>query len=104
MTCHMGCCPSYREHVLSVAVSAVATPTRRPETASTVERENRLVKDMAAYKSMRSNGVQPKGIDGCAALEARASTRLEVESAQVLTPTQRRNYEALTDKRADDGL
>jgi hypothetical protein len=35
---------------------------------------------MPAYKRLRKNGVQPKGIDGAAALEARASTVAEVES------------------------
>jgi len=47
-------------------------------------REKRWAKDMPAYKRLRAQGLQPKSIDGSAHLEARAETRFEVESGQVL--------------------
>ena len=39
---------------------------------------------MPAYKRMRQQGLQPKTIDGSAHIEAKAETRFEVESGQVL--------------------
>ena len=38
---------------------------------------------MPSYKRLRANGTQPRSIDGCAELEAKASTRLEVEQGHV---------------------
>jgi hypothetical protein len=35
---------------------------------------------MPAYKRLRDQGYQPKGIDGAAALERDATTRFEIES------------------------
>lgn len=43
-------------------------------------REKRWDKDMPAYKRLRDQGYQPKGIDGAAALERDATTRFEIES------------------------
>ena len=45
-------------------------------------REARWNRDMPAYKRMRDQGLQPKGIDGAADLERDASTRFEIESGQ----------------------
>jgi hypothetical protein len=46
--------------------------------------ERRWEKDMPAYKRLRQNGLQPKGIDGSAQLETRANDRLEVEMGHLL--------------------
>ena len=48
--------------------------------------EKQLAKDMDAYKRIRKQGLQPRTIDGSAALEARANNRLEVEMGH-LFPT-----------------
>lgn len=47
-------------------------------------REARWNKDMPAYKRLRQQGYQPKTIDGAAHIEAKATTRFEIESGQVL--------------------
>jgi len=39
---------------------------------------------MPAYKALRAQGLQPPHIDGSAELMAKAETRFEVESGQVL--------------------
>mgnify|MGYP001318072177 CR=1 FL=1 len=41
--------------------------------------------DMAAYKRLRSEGLQPKGISGSAHVERHAGTQWEVQSGTVLT-------------------
>lgn len=79
MACARGCCETQREHYLSVSISAVATPTSRPETAASVLREKRWDKDMPAYKRLRDSGVQPQRIDGSHRLEQEATTQTEVE-------------------------
>lgn len=43
-------------------------------------KEKRWDSDLPAYKRLRRNGVQPKGIDGSARLEAKANETIEVES------------------------
>jgi hypothetical protein len=45
--------------------------------------ERRWERDMPAYKRLRDNGLQPKGIDGSGDLETRASTQVEVEMGKI---------------------
>ena len=79
MSCARGCCPDQRAHYLSVAVSAAATPTRRAEVNATVAMEKEWDKDHAAYRRLRKDGFQPRSSKGAAKVEARATTRAEVE-------------------------
>lgn len=65
-------------------ISAAATPTSRPHTAFAARRESEWVEDMAAYRRLRANGEQPRGIDGSARLEARANTSTELEMGKVM--------------------
>jgi hypothetical protein len=54
-------------------------PTRSE--VSTVERETKIMhKDVAAYRRLRKNGLQPKSVKGAARLEARADSKWEVET------------------------
>lgn len=73
--------------ISSVQVSPSATPSRSTEAAELVAKEKRWNADMAAYKALREQGLQPKRIDGSAALQAGATTRYEVEMAgRVMDP------------------
>jgi hypothetical protein len=47
-------------------------------------REKRF-KDMDAYRRLRKNGVQPRGIEGAAEIETRAGEKHEVEMDRVYT-------------------
>lgn len=62
-------------------VAPSATPSRRGgQRAATVNAtEKRWDADMAAYKRLRRDGVQPSGIDGCATLERVATDRVHIE-------------------------
>jgi hypothetical protein len=68
------------------AIFAAALPTKAgmAEVRSINEREDRLARDLDAYKRIRRQGIQPKGIDGCAELEATVNTRTEVEMGRRL--------------------
>lgn len=84
MSCPRGCCATYREHLEGITINtSVASPRRQAERNES--------KDMDAYKRLVQSGVQPKKIDGAHELERLASTRHEVEHANViLDPVERR--------------
>ena len=65
--------------VSSVQLNAGAVNSN-PKFQEVEAREKRWNKDMPAYKRLRDQGYQPKGIDGAAALERDATTRFEIES------------------------
>ena len=65
--------------VAGVSFGANSTTTRGAQVAATNRTARNWDKDMPAYKRLRANGLQPRGIDGSAALEARAETAAQVE-------------------------
>jgi hypothetical protein len=48
--------------------------------------ESRWEKDMPAYQRLRWNGLQPPKIDGCAQLEQRANSQMEIEMGHLIAP------------------
>lgn len=98
MSCSRGCCPDQLSHYRSVSISSAAMPSRKsPRFTEIDNREKKWDKDMPAYKAMRQDGLQPKSIDGAAAVQAGAETKAEVEAGVVFTPEQRKQYQAVTD-------
>lgn len=85
--------------VLSVNISASATPNRANlgVVVDADAREVRWNRDMPAYKRLRSHGIQPKGIDGSAELEAKAADKLEIEMGHLFPDkhTRKRVVEAM---------
>lgn len=84
-TCGKPCnCESYRAHIMSVSVSASATPSRdrSKETVAADAREKRWEKDMPAYKRLREDGLQPAHIDGSSRMEQTANDKLEVAAGR----------------------
>ena len=79
MPCSRGCCATQAEHYRGVALS--------PPTAEVNYRrakDRALNADMAAYKELRRQGVQPKNVNGSANLARDASTTFEIESGRIL--------------------
>lgn len=76
MSCARGCCETSADHYRSLVVRPVVSALRVQEKSEAA--------DMAAYKRLRADGVQPNAIEGSAALERDASTRLEVEHGHVV--------------------
>ena len=74
---------TYREHLLGIAVSASAIPSRRSFAMSKVTQERQWDRDMPAYKRLRANGLQPRQIDGSALVEKMATSESQVENAVV---------------------
>lgn len=86
MTCGKPCeCPTYRDHLLSVNLSASATPSRgnRATVVDTNRRETTLGKDLDAYKRLRHDGLQPTRTTGAAVVERDATCREQVESGML---------------------
>lgn len=77
MPCSRGCCPSQRDHYRSVSFGTSAEARRIDE------RERQWARDHAAYRRLRADGLQPKSLDGAAAVEARADLPVEVEMGKV---------------------
>jgi hypothetical protein len=68
--------------VSAVGFSAELMPTRTGSSRSAViaQKDRVLDKDLAAYKRLRDDGLQPKNIDGSATVEARANEKWQVET------------------------
>lgn len=68
--CHDDNCQlSYRDHLLSVGISADALPTVKAETSQANVREKRWIRDDAAYLRLRKQGYRPPSTNGAYALE-----------------------------------
>ena len=72
MSCVRGCCPSPREHYASLSFVDHGQ-------GSYHKKDAQLTKDRDAYKRLRTNGLQPKRVDGSYEVEARAKTEAQVE-------------------------
>jgi|TARA_B100001559_G_scaffold116476_1_gene97824 hypothetical protein len=79
-----------RKYFGEVHISASATPTRGLHDGKTINwagtkvKEKEKEQDMAAYKRLRSEGLQPPTIDGSAHLESRARTPYEIKAGTLL--------------------
>jgi len=62
----------------TVDFGAAATPYRRPAANNKVAMEARWNADIPAYRRLLKDGLEPRQIDGCAAIEARAETAHDV--------------------------
>mgnify|MGYP003322631300 CR=1 FL=1 len=91
---HDGVCEAcsgvLRKHFGSVHIAASAMPTRGVHDGKAIDwsgskaKERAKEKDMDAYKRLRSEGIQPKGIDGAAKMEREASTTHEITAGTLL--------------------
>lgn len=52
--------------------------------------EQRWEKDLPAYRRLRKQGLQPKGIDGCAVAETKAKDRFEIDYGHLAASDQER--------------
>ena len=70
--------------VQSVSFAASAMPTRSPGVVATTKNERQLHKDRDAFKAMRDQGLAPARLKGAADLQARASTKHEIETGKII--------------------
>ena len=66
--------------ISGVAFASAAMPNRRPQAASINATEKRWDSDMAAYKRLRRDGLQPAHIDGSRTMEQQAEHAVQVET------------------------
>lgn len=86
MACGKPCnCESYRAHLLSVGFAAAAMPSRKGTVAQTEAKERDLSKDLAAYKRLRNEGLQPAHVDGTHRIEQGAQHVAEVETGRLVS-------------------
>lgn len=85
----------------SVSISATAMPTRKPELVAHGEWTHAMDRDMGAYKTMRNEGLQPKGVQGSHRAMMTSNT---AEEAQGLPKLWGRRDEILADIVPDMGV
>lgn len=71
-------------HMASPAIAADALPNKKHGVRAINQREKNWDRDMPAYKRLRKQGLQPRGIDGAGDIEALADSPLEVEMGKKL--------------------
>lgn len=76
--------------VLSIGISAEALPNRKGPIAAINHKDKVLSDDLAAYKRLRRDGLQPKQIDGSAIVEARANSQFDIDLGHVVPKAQER--------------
>ncbi len=89
-----------RKYFGEVHIAASATPTRGVHDGKAIDwagskfNERQKERDMAAYKRLRSEGLQPPAIDGSARLETHAGSSHEVKGGTILSEKGRKRKEA----------
>ena len=58
-------------------------PTRKGGVVAQQANEDRLARDLPAYKRLRAEGLQPAGTKGAAELEKRANSKWEIETGKL---------------------
>ena len=90
-----GCGEAVRKYFGHVQFAPSANPSRgNIDWGVTKRNERNKEADMAAYKRLRAEGLQPPSIDGSSRLEKHAGASHEVQAGQVLTKKGRKRKEA----------
>jgi hypothetical protein len=90
-----GCEGVVRKYFGNIQFAPSATPSRSDiDLEATKRNEKNKDADMAAYKRLRSEGLQPRAINGSSHLEKHAGTSHEITAGQVLSKGGRKRKEA----------
>ncbi len=95
-----GCMGVVRKYFGEVHIAASATPTRGVHHGKEIDwdgtktKERNKERDMAAYKRLRSEGLQPPSIDGSAHLEKHAGSKHEVGAGHIMQDATRKRTES----------
>jgi len=90
----MACeCGSMMRQVLGVGVAYGVSET----TTTANRKDSELSLDLAAYKRMRDNGLQPKGIDGSRFVENEVGDQMDIDRARAFKLDPKRSREGVKD-------
>lgn len=64
--------------------------SQAPRSVAVRERDKKFAKDADAYRRLKKDGLQPRGVDNSAMAEARANHRLDIELGRDAHPTERK--------------
>ncbi len=83
--------PSYVEgcfacKITAVSVSATCTPGRSSGAINEIANERHQAEDMAAYKRLRADGLQPPHIEHCKVLERHAEHEKQIQMGKLHDP------------------
>ena len=66
-------------------IGAAALPSRKPGIIETTNTAQKMTKDNEAYRRLRKEGYQPRGVKNAARAEATAESRFELETGYTLS-------------------
>lgn len=84
-----------REGFPNLSVTCFTTRPGAKQAIMFDKKDAQFLKDEKAYRSMRKNGLQPVRVDGSAEMEAKATTRFEIESGNLMVGKESKIAEAL---------
>ena len=73
-------------------VGSVQFTSMSPRAEDVRKRDRKFEKDAAAYKRLRKEGLQPRGVDNSALLETMADHRAQVDLGRPIAPEQIKAY------------
>lgn len=92
----------FRCRIETVAIAPSATGSEQAREVN--EREARWHADMKSYRAIRRNGLQPKSIDGSAALEGRAEDQFEIQTGHLFNKQERKHVRNAINRARDLGV
>lgn len=84
-------CESFRDHIKGITFAPSATAAGR-EVAALNKKEKAMSADHAAYKRLRSEGMQPKSVKGSSSIE-KSDTKFEVENGVKFSSKERQSHD-----------
>lgn len=84
----------YSCKLLSIGISAHALETKGKPVVAIDHRERKWTKNHQAYRALRKDGLQPRGLDGAYEVQEHAEHRLEVEMGHALKKEQIEAFES----------
>lgn len=82
MSCARGCCPDQRTHYRSLSIGVDSGKVM--SNGYTTSQDAADARDMAAYKELRAQGLQPPRWRGAADLAARATSEVEITHGKTM--------------------
>lgn len=82
MSCARGCCPDSKTHYRSIRVGVDSTKVL--SNGYTTAQDAVDARDMAAYKELRAQGLQPPRWRGAASLAATATSEVEISHGHTM--------------------
>ena len=83
---------SHGDACFGCRIQSVQFGSMVPHTRLAIQADKDFVKDNAAYRRLKKDGIQPKGVNKSAQLEMHMDHKIEAKLGRVMGKTERRLY------------